>query len=415
MKLPEQFVNPCSYGPYRLPNIPGTIVSLLTQERPECRLPESSLKGLFREYEKVVLILVDGFGWCTFDRIAGNSGFLSEVMGEGVLLKLAAQFPSTTTCNITTLNTGLDVAQHGMFEWFYYEPAVDDIIAPLLYSYGREQMYRGTLKKNRNLKPEDIYPRASISQHLHGLGVKCYAYQNKDFTGSPYSDIVFRAAEMRGYGTAAEGLADMAELLIQPGKTFHSFYFDRVDYMLHKYGPHSNEVETEVLAFFRDVEKAFWSKAKNSARDTAFIITADHGHTHIDYTKTIYLNKELPEIERYMKRNREGRPIVPAGSCRDMFLYIKDEHLRDVQVMLQELLKGKALVCRTSDLVEHCFFTERHISEKLASRLGNLVILPFSGESVWWYVKDVYYIDYLGHHGGLTREEMEIPFLMWNI
>lgn len=414
MKLPDQFVNPGSYGAFRLSNIPGTIVSLLTKERPECRLPEPSLKGLFRDYEKAVLFIVNGFGWCTFDHIACNSGFLREMIRRGVLLKLAAQFPSTTTCNITTLNTGLNVAQHGMFEWFYYEPVVDDIIAPLLYSYGREQMHRGTLKKVKGLKPEDIYPAKSFYKDLNDLGVKCYAYQDKSFSGSPYSDIVFRTAEMRGYGTPAEGLADMAEMVGRSGKAFHSYYYDRVDYLLHRFGPHSCEVEADILAFFKDLENMFWNKVRDKARDIAFIVTADHGHTPIDYTKTIYLNQKLPELERYMKRNREGRPLVPAGSCRAMFLYIKDEHLEEAQAQLQDLLKDIAIVCRVSDLVEHCFFIERHISQTLACRLGNLVILPFTDVPVWWYVKDVFYIDYLGHHGGLTREELEIPFLMWN-
>jgi predicted AlkP superfamily pyrophosphatase or phosphodiesterase len=414
MKLPDQFVNPCSYGPCRLPNIPGTIVSLLTKERPECRLPVSSLDGLFREYEKVVLFLMDGFGWCTYNHVMGNCDFLKEVAEKGVQLKLAAQFPSTTTCNITTFNTGLDVAQHGMFEWFYYEPEVDDIIAPLLYSYGREQMHRGTLKKVKNLKPEDIFPTKSFYKDLHDLGVKCYSYQNQEFAGSPYSDLIFRTAERRGFGTPAEGLADMARLLNEPGKAFHSFYYDRVDYMLHRFGPHSCEVEADVLMFFDNVEKIFWSKVKHSAKNTAFIITADHGHTAIDYKKTIYLNEKLPELEKYIKRNREGRPLVPARSCRAMFFYIKDECLDEARELLRDFLKGKALVCKTSELVDHCFFTERHISKTLAGRLGNLVILPYTDEPVWWYVKDVFYIDYLGHHGGLTREEMEIPFLMWN-
>ena len=51
------------------------------------------------------------------------------------------------------------------------------------------------------------------------------------------------------------------------------------------------------------------------------------------------------------------------------------------------------------------------VSENLRSRIGNLVILPYYGESVWWYEKNRFEQNMLGHHGGLTRQEMEIPLL----
>jgi hypothetical protein len=66
-------------------------------------------------------------------------------------------------------------------------------------------------------------------------------------------------------------------------------------------------------------------------------------------------------------------------------------------------------------LIENGYFGERHVSEALKGRLGNLVILPFDGQCVWWYEKDLFEIDFLGHHGGLTKQEMEIPFLAWDL
>lgn len=63
-------------------------------------------------------------------------------------------------------------------------------------------------------------------------------------------------------------------------------------------------------------------------------------------------------------------------------------------------------------LVENGCFGGEPISEALAGRLGNLVILPLEGESVWWYEKGVFEIDYSGHHGGLTPGEAEVPLLI---
>jgi hypothetical protein len=43
--------------------------------------------------------------------------------------------------------------------------------------------------------------------------------------------------------------------------------------------------------------------------------------------------------------------------------------------------------------------------------VGNLVVLAYRHESVWWYEKGKFEQHYYGHHGGLTPQEMEIPLL----
>jgi len=39
--------------------------------------------------------------------------------------------------------------------------------------------------------------------------------------------------------------------------------------------------------------------------------------------------------------------------------------------------------------------------------VGNLVILSYRYESVWWYEKGKFEQNFYGHHGGLTPQEME--------
>jgi predicted AlkP superfamily pyrophosphatase or phosphodiesterase len=416
MRLSEHLVDPVSFGPYSLSGIPGTILSALTPETPERMLPDDALEGLSNKYDKVVLFVVDGFGLEHFESLRKNDRFTGHLCDRGNFMRLGTQFPSTTACNVTTLNTGLSVAEHGLYEWFYYEPAAGEIISPLLYSYGERVRERDSLKADKGVKPEQIYPKESIYKTLAEHGVRSYAFQDAEYADSPYTDIVFDGAKRYGFLTPSDGLVNLARAVVEaPAKAYYYFYFDKVDSLSHRYGPGSKEAMAEVETFFMSLERIFWDRVKDKVDNTLFLMTADHGQASIDPAKCVYLNVEFPEIKEYMKKSKSGRYLAPAGSCRDMFLYIRDDRLDDAYHLLEGRLRDKAVVVKTKELIENGYFGQRYISEELEGRLGNLVILPFDGQCVWWYEKGLFEIDFLGHHGGLTRQEMEIPFLAWDL
>jgi hypothetical protein len=129
---------------------------------------------------------------------------------------------------------------------------------------------------------------------------------------------------------------------------------------------------------------------------------------------TLYLNLDarFSGLESYLKTNRQGQLLVPAGSSRDLFLYVKDELLEETQAFLAAGLEGKAEVYRVQHLIEAGFFGP--VSPAFLERVGNLVVLPLAGESVWWYEKGRFEQRFYGQHGGLSREEMEIPLVIYD-
>ena len=98
--------------------------------------------------------------------------------------------------------------------------------------------------------------------------------------------------------------------------------------------------------------------------------------------------------------------IVPAGSARDMFLYIKEEELDEAQNFLAKRLEGRADVVKTEALIADGYFGSE-VSSQFRERVGNLVVLSYWNESVWWYEKGRFEMKFYGHHGGLTPQEME--------
>ena len=97
-----------------------------------------------------------------------------------------------------------------------------------------------------------------------------------------------------------------------------------------------------------------------------------------------------------------------------MFLYIIYDMLDEAQSFLARRLEGKADVIKTDSLIGDGYFGSE-ISSRFRERVGNLVILSYRYESVWWYEKDKYDQKYYGHHGGLTPQEMETILYSYEI
>jgi len=356
------------------------------------------------DYDVVVLFLVDAFGWRFFERFQ-DAPFIQRIAKHGSIEKLTSQFPSTTAAHVTTIHTGLPVGQSGVYEWYYYEPQVDAVIAPLLFSYAGK-MERDNLKPT-GVQPATLYPKGVFYPQLRKMGVAPYVFGNHDYTPSTYSNIVMEGAEMRGFKTLSESLVNLGELIEkQTSPLFVHLYFDKIDSLCHQYGPASPQVETEIETFLLIMEHYFERVFKG--KRILFLMTADHGMAEVDPQTTIYLNthSNFQGFERFIKTNKAGNLIVPTGSARDMFLYIKDEMLDEAQEFLSSRLKGKADVVQTEALIADGYFGT-NVSSRFRERVGNLIILPYRYESVWWYEKDKFEQRFYGHHGGLTPQEME--------
>ena len=357
------------------------------------------------QYDAVVLFLVDGFGWRFFERFQ-DAPFIKRFARNGRIEKLTSQFPSTTAAHLTTIHTGWNVGQSGVYEWYYYEPQLDAIISPLLFSYSGSE-YRENLKST-GINPQLLFPRGILYPELRKMGVNPYVFGIRDYTPSTYSNTVMAGAELRPFKTLSEALVNLGSLLEQEtSKAYIYLYFDKIDALCHEYGPTSLQAETEIETFLLIMEHYFERIFKGKKR-ILFLMTADHGVSEVDPNTTIYLNTEprFTGFSKFIETNRRGKLLVPAGSARDMFLYIKESMLDDAQDFLTRRLEGKADVVKTESLIVDGYFGQ-DVSVRFRERAGNLVILPYRYESVWWYEKEKFEMRFYGHHGGLTSQEME--------
>jgi predicted AlkP superfamily pyrophosphatase or phosphodiesterase len=366
------------------------------------------------KYDAVVLFLIDGFGWRFFEKFQ-QEVFLERIIKQGNVEKLTSQFPSTTAAHMTTIHSGMPVGEHGVFEWYFYEPTLDEVIAPLLFSYAGTSQ-RDTLKPS-GIIAKQLFPKTNIYRTFKQQGIQASVFQHREYTPSTYSDILFKGAKSIGFRTLPEALVNLASELKEIERPAYYFlYFDRIDGIGHEYGPESDQITAEITNFLMTMETVFTGAMQGNKKRILFMLSADHGQVETDPEASIYLNRDpsFHGIEKFLRLNHAGEPIVPAGSARDFFLYVKPEALDEADDFLARRLAGKAEVRKVKEMISEGYFGPS-ISAQFHSRVGDLVILPYGGEAVWWYEQNKFEQKFRGHHGGLTKQEMEIPLLSWEL
>lgn len=414
MNLHPSFIAP-RYDGYNFANLPATIQYWLTGQAAPA-LASDVLGKYARQYDVVFSFFIDSLGWDFFQTHAGEYAFFKHLKKNGRVSKITSQFPSTTAAHVTCIHTGLPVGQSGVYEWQYYEPKLDAVIAPLLFSFAGT-LERDTLKPAR-VDPKTLYPKQTFYNALAARGVKSYSFGWRGITPSTYSSVVMRGAEMRSFLTLPEGLVNVAaHAQHATTPTYLFFYYGDIDTMCHHHGPYSLETRAQIETFAHAMEHWFLPFVENLDKRALLILYADHGHMSVTPENTRYLNtdKKLKKIVRMLRTDARGNVLVPAGSPRDPFLYVRDECLDEAQEFLTDELEGYADVVRTSDLLNAGYFGKLPVCAELLARLGNLVILPHPNNCVWWYEEKKFAQRYLGHHGGLTRTEMEIPLALLDL
>jgi hypothetical protein len=405
-----QFVRPL-YDGYGFAQIPQTIRYCLT-DSVQKGIPFGERDDLYQKYDAVVLLFVDAFGWRFFETYHQRAPFLRRVAEQGLVSKLTSQFPSATAAHVTTIHTGLPVGQSGVYEWYYYEPLLDRMIAPLLFSFAGDKD-RDTLAAT-GVAAQALYPAQTLYQELQPHGVDSVVFQHVNYAHSPYSSIVTNGARMVAYRTLPEALVNLGQLLDRQKRTSYYFmYVDTIDTICHRYGPDAPQTAAEIEAFLAIMELILQQNRAGQRPRTLFLLTADHGQIAIDPATTIYINQRSPEVLPLLATNRAGQPLAPAGSSRDMFLHVKDAHLDQAQALLQQALAGRAEIYRVQELIDQGVFGTTSPSAAFMSRVGNLVILPYAHETVWWYEAGRFEQKFYGSHGGLSRAEMETLLLAW--
>jgi hypothetical protein len=356
-----------------------------------------ALEGLPVPARHVVLVLLDAFGWPFFTR-HGDHPLLRRL---DAVARLTTQFPATTTAHITTLHTGLPVGEHGLYEWNVYDPALDALVTPLLFSFagdgGRDTLLRA------GADPTVVLPSVTtFYERLADAGVASHVFEPAAFAPSTYDGVLARGAHIHPMVDLRSGLIELADTLRAAGGPAYAYvYSDEPDTTGHLHGPSS----PQFAAVTERCLDALDLGLRALPEGTAVLLAADHGQVDVHPARTIYVNEAWPELPALLARGAGGRVLAPAGSARDLFLHCRPDTVDEVADGLAGLLGERAAEHRVADLVAAGWFGP--VGERLRARLPDLCVLPAPGETVWWRERHRFDMRFLGHHGGLSDDEAQ--------
>ena len=388
-----------SYGERCFDALPATVERLLTGAGEGLRIDAPVLE---RRYDRVVLIYLDGFGW----RLAERHGDHPLLRGADLVEPLTSQFPSTTVVHTTTIHSGLPVGAHGLYEWFCYDPGLDRLIAPLIFSYAGDGE-RNTLLQ-AGVRPEDVYPDESLYLRLAAAGVASHAAHPAPIADTPPSRRLLRGATVHPFESPEDGLAALGAALGGEEGGYGLVYFPEVDALMHVAGPDDPAASELVDVSLSAIERAVRGGA--FPPETLVLLTSDHGMARVSPERTTYVNVVWPEIVEHLAHGADGKPLAPAGSCRDLLLHVRPGRVTEVVERLRGLLGKVADVHAVEELVAAGVFGPS-VSDALLRRLADVACLPFQGEAVYWLEPGRFEQHFLGQHGGLSPDELEIPLV----
>ena len=148
-------------------------------------------------------------------------------------------------------------------------------------------------------------------------------------------------------------------------------------------------------------ERLFLERLSSAARrDTLLILTADHGQINTPKDPNYELRNH-PELERCLH-------ILPTCENRQMNLFVRPGMEDAVREYFQRTWPGKFINLDPIKAQNSGLFGPGEGHPRLFDRLGDMMVLTRDNAYLWWSSQDNFL---LGRHGGLSPEEMLVPFL----
>lgn len=346
------------------------------------------LTKMLRKSKNIVLIVVDGMGYYYLSEYGRGS-----TIHKNTKDRITSIFPSDTAPCLTTFFTALAPQQHAISGWYMYlkEHRVLAAIVPF------------ALKNNRkvpltrlDIAPKNIFDQKTVFEKITASS---YVIVPRKILRSDYTSTQAAKAKKIGYDTLP-AFFDKIKKILHCGdkRKFVYGYIDCFDSLCHKYGTRSKQAHDYFWAFDKQLNLFLKS---TDLRDTAIIITADHGAIDTTKPKTIRLGKHQKLVKML------ALPLC--GNPRVAYCYVQRAKIKQFRYYVKKYLN---YCCRLYDsrmLIRRHYFGLFKPNRRLRKRIGTFCLVMKENYIIKDSVQPKISKPQIGVHGGLSKEEMYVP------
>ena len=326
-----------------------------------------------------VLILIDGMGQDAIDKYGDQFPIFDELKR---VKKLYTNFPSTTATSLSTLGTGVLPGIHGMLGYTVRVPRSDNRLL-------------NALKWDERVDPVMWQKVPTLFERAALAGVSVTHVAAKRYEGSGFTQAALRGAKYVG----ANGVDEMATAVsaaLKPQPSFVYTYLNTLDSAGHSDGVGSDKW----LTALQQVSE-FITKVKQLApAGTRIWVTSDHGM--VNSTEQVILGQDNNLLENV---------TLIGGEPRARHIYIKEGAASETIAQWQEFFGNKAKVLSKESAIKDGLFGPV-VTEDSHDRLGDLIAIANNDLILVDPARVREETSMVGHHGGVTDIEVEIPLLL---
>ncbi|MDR1539184.1 MAG: alkaline phosphatase family protein [Clostridiales bacterium] len=329
---------------------------------------------LAERFKNVAFIIFDGMGSDMLEANIPNSFLCRHKVAD-----ISSVYPSTTTAAITCFSSGLSPIEHGWLGWSCWFEEIGkavDLFSNKVHGSEKQASREPLASKYMPFKPieEKI---AEVASDLEICRVSPFSQQHKAYDiGSLCSST--------------------SRLLKKEGNRLILAYSDQPDHSMHEKGCYAPSIKSMMQQCSRAVEDLC-----EGAKDTLFIITADHGLTDVE---TLCI-EDYPEINECLS-------MPPTLESRCISLFVKEKFREAFPEKWREVFEDRFILMAKWEALETELFGPGTPHAKSLDFLGDYIALAVSDICITSRGEDGSYNDFAAAHAGLSMKEMVVPLIV---
>jgi predicted AlkP superfamily pyrophosphatase or phosphodiesterase len=406
--MSDEHFEPKRFGDVYLPDYSGR--SLYNLSRTLLRVygapVDGSITGIsdVLNHGRIVLLLVDGLGYNQLVSASSRIPQVASALAKARLtVPLTSVFPSTTSTVLTTLNTGLTPARHGIIGFTMYVKELGTVVNSISFSPASERG-EGAFERS-GLQPSYLYPQRTIYQDMSERGAYTAVITPGYLANTVLSKTLYNGADRVKINQLSDLFVTLRKSLLgrKREREFYFAYWSGVDTIAHKYGSNSEEYDAELNSFFHMLNTELLERCRGT--DTTLIVTADHGHVYIPQENFHDLSSDSQLLS--------ALSVPPTGDSRALFMYprVADEADR----LLNDKFGSTSQIVDSDEALRNNFLGQTEVDQKVRWRVGQRIVLPFKPHSYVFRYPTFENKPLLGNHGGLTLDELLVPLVAYEL